>query len=57
MMEGLVALTLKIYRVLGRMAVHHYFLHRKFEPYNNENDANNNWKKIGTPRSFLDATL
>ena len=34
-----------------------YFLHRKFEPYNNENDANNNWKKIGTPRSFLDATL
>ena len=34
-----------------------YFLHTKFEPYNNENDANNNRKKIGTPRSFLDATL
>lgn len=35
-----------------------YFLHRKFEPYSNENDANNSWKKIGTPTSIsLYATL
>jgi len=35
-----------------------YFFHRSFETYNNENDANNCWKKIGTPRSIiLDGTL
>ncbi|KAL5653248.1 hypothetical protein ACJX0J_038706, partial [Zea mays] len=35
-----------------------YFFHRSFEPYINENDVNNCWKKIGSPRSIiLDGTL
>jgi hypothetical protein len=35
-----------------------YFFHRSFEPYINENDVNNCWKKIGSHRSIiLDGTL
>ncbi|OQU92983.1 hypothetical protein SORBI_3001G453000 [Sorghum bicolor] len=30
-----------------------YFFHRSFEPCNNENDASNCWKKIGSPRSII----
>ncbi|ONL94895.1 NAC domain-containing protein 8 [Zea mays] len=35
-----------------------YFFHRSFEPYINENDVNNCWKKIGSHISIiLDGTL
>ncbi|XP_035817868.1 NAC domain-containing protein 73 [Zea mays] len=64
MLENLFALILNIYqfncnlagvRQDGRAS---YFFHRSFEPYINENDVNNCWKKIGSHRSIiLDGTL